>query len=452
MTTTSPAARPHPADAVPSHTVSPFVDRVLADLTDPEVVHRRLRAPQWWAQSLAVGALGAALLHVHRARTGRAGWNTAHAWLTHATARPVDDGPGSHLHYGAPALAYVLHHAAADQPGRFARALDVLDARTARLTGARVDAAHRRIDRGDTPALGEFDAIRGLTGLGALWLRRDPDGPHLRGILEYLVRLTDPLPGPDGPPRPGWWTHLAPNGRRTAEFPDGHANNGLSHGIAGPLALLAVAARAGYRVHGQHAALRRILAWYDIHQHTDQAPTEHGREASVTGRIWWPYWTTDPNHDPAPGSGPASRESGAGRPSWCYGTPGIARAQHLAGLALADPHRIRTAETALLAAIIAPDLAARLNHAGLCHGLAGALLVTRRAATDSTDPRLYDAAHHLQQLASDHAAQLLALPTTDAGSPLTEPGLFDGAAGVALALDDPATPDGQEWDACLLTT
>jgi hypothetical protein len=229
-----------------------------------------------------------------RARIGRARWRTAHAWLAFAAAGPVDDGPDSHLHYGAPALAYVLLHASTAHPGSYDRALDVLDAPIARATTARVDAAHRRIDTGRTPALCEFDAIRGLTGLGAYWLRRDPDSPQLRRILDYLVRLTEPLPAQnedeDVDERPGWWTHLAPNGRRTSEFPDGHANNGLSHGITGPLALLALAARAGHLVPGHTLAIQRILGWLDPHEQRDGT------------HVWWPYWTTTPNPQP-----PASR-------------------------------------------------------------------------------------------------------------------------------------------------
>ena len=418
---TTPGSSDHPAEQV--------ADRVAADFADPEDVQRRHRPPGWWAQALASGALGVALLHVQRARTGRAGWPIAHRWLAFTARTLLDDGPGSHLHYGVPALAYVLHHANADHPGRYARALETLDARTALLTRARVDAAHRRIDRIDTPALGEFDAIRGLTGLGALWLRREPGGPHLRAILEYLVRLTEPLPGSppglDGQQRPGWWTHLAPNGRRTPDFPDGHANNGLSHGIAGPLALLALAARAGHHVPGHDAALRRILDWYDTCQHT-------GNGSTAERRIWWPYWIT--------GQSPAV-ETGPGRPSWCYGTPGVARAQQLAGIALDDSYRIRTAEDALLAATTAPDLLQQLDNPGLCHGLAGALVITHRAAADSTANRLHD-----------HAARLNQLTAAAVANTSSEPGLFEGPAGTALALDDTATTGRPEWDACLLTS
>lgn len=411
-------------------TAATTADRIADDLAEPEDVQRRYRPPDWWPQSLAGGALGVALLHVERARTGRAGWRTAHAWLAFAAAAgPVDDGPDSHLHYGAPALAYVLHHATTDNPGRYARALDVLDARIAATTTARVDAAHRRVDTGRTPALCEFDAIRGLTGLGAYWLRRDPTGPHLRRILGYLVRLTEPLPAPNPAEQPGWWTHLAPNGRRTPEFPDGHANNGLSHGIAGPLALLSLAALADLHVPGHTRAIQRILDWLDTHQHREN---EH---------VWWPYWTSALNPYP---SRPRRGDVRAGRPSWCYGTPGIARAQQLAGLALDDPTRTRAAESALLTTITAPDLPARLDNPGLCHGIAGALLITRRAAADSTGHRLSEQSRQLPHL-------IEADPAIARSQPGTALGLLDGPPGIALALDDNTLP-GPGWDACLLTS
>lgn len=399
--------------------VPSLADRIAAHLDDPAQVARRHRPDRCWRQSLASGALGIALLHVERARTDRAPWTTAHTWLRYAATGPVDDGPGSHLHYGAPALAMVLHHAAHCDHRRYGRALDALDTRIALITTARVDHAHRRIDTGQTPALAEFDAIRGLTGLGAFWHRRDPSGPALRAVLSYLVRLTEDLP--DG--RPGWWTHLAPDGRQSPQFPDGHANNGLAHGIAGPLALLALTHRDGIQVAGHADAIRRILGWFDQHEHGD----DHDR--------WWPYWTT-----PSP-----DRATRPGRPSWCYGTTGIARAQQLAGLALADTTRTRAAEATLHATLTAPGLAEQLNDVGLCHGTAGALLIARRAAADAPTRSFGTAVVALQQQVENDPR------TTAATDPGAAVDLLDGAAGIALALDD-STPTGPGWDTCLLTS
>lgn len=88
-----------------------LADRIAAHLADPVQVTARHQVPSWWRQSLAGGALGITLLHVERARTGDGSWDRAETWLRYAASGPLDTGPGSHLHYGLPALAYVLNHA-----------------------------------------------------------------------------------------------------------------------------------------------------------------------------------------------------------------------------------------------------------------------------------------------------------------------------------------------------
>ncbi|GAA3098182.1 hypothetical protein GCM10020254_49430 [Streptomyces goshikiensis] len=116
---------------------------------------------------------------------------------------------------------------------------------------------------------------------------------------------------------------------------------------------------------------------------------------------------------------------------------------------------------ALRAALARADLdgparAGETAEAGLCHGLAGLLQITWRAARDSGDPEL---AERVPQLAS----RLLELldeeaPFGFAAAPGERPpeehpgGFLTGAAGAALALDtfardaEPAT----RWDRALL--
>ncbi|WP_437436751.1 lanthionine synthetase LanC family protein [Salinispora arenicola] len=150
-------------------------------------------------------------------------------------------------------------------------------------------------------------------------MRRAPDRPLLRRVLAYLVQLTEPVHTDDAAGRlaPGWWS--ADPADREGSEPGGHANVGLAHGIAGPLALLALAMRQNIRVPGHAEAIRRICTWLDSWQ-----------QASPAGP-WWPEKITVAElHAGKPSmSGPA-------RPSWCYGTPGVARAQQLAGTALDD--------------------------------------------------------------------------------------------------------------------
>lgn len=401
-------------------------DRIADRLASPADT----REHQRWPQSLAVGAVGVALLHIERARAGVAPWHRAHDWLSYAADHPVVSSADSHLYYGAPALAFALH-AAADRPSRYTRALETLDRAVAATTRRRLRRAHARMDRGELPALAEFDTLRGLTGLGAHLLRRAPGEDLVRVVLGYLVRLTEPIRN-DGERLPGWWSERAPSGRISGQFPGGHGNNGLAHGIGGPLALLSLAARRGVRVDGQTEAIGRICGWLDQwRQHDGAGP-------------WWPYWVTRTHlRDGLP------RASGPSRPSWCYGTAGLARAQQLAALATGDTARQRMAEHALVRALTDGQLAATTDFS-LCHGYAGLVHLAGRAAADATTPELATCLPLLlTAIVADTGADELA------GALLRSPaggmGFLEGATGIALALHTAGTQASPTsgWDSCL---
>jgi len=76
---------------------------------------------------------------------------------------------------------------------------------------------------------------------------------------------------------PGWWSGNAPNDQLSPQWPGGHGNLGLAHGIAGPLALLSTAMRRGITVTGQRNAAGRICAWLD------QWRTDSGARGMVAG-------------------------------------------------------------------------------------------------------------------------------------------------------------------------
>ncbi|WP_231933494.1 lanthionine synthetase C family protein [Micromonospora coxensis] len=371
------------------------------------------------------------------AAAGLRPWQRAHYWLTAATSGPVTVGADSHPFHGAPALAHVLACANTYQPGSYARALDHLDTAIAADTGHRVAAAHARIDAGELPALAEFDAIRGLTGIGAYLLRRPAGGEELRAVLEYLVRLTCPLHR-DGEVLPGWWTSSGPNGRADDRFPGGHGNTGMAHGIAGPLALLALAALQGIVVQGQLTAIATVCSWLDQwRSNTDAGPV-------------WPYWVTRPQLRAGRRSTPSVQ-----RPSWCYGTAGLARAQQLAALAIGDPARRVAAGDALARALIDPRQLDATTDPSLCHGYAGLAHIAHRVAVDApagTAARLDARIPHLLSLIDPAAVGPRRTATALIGA-APGPGLLEGAAGVALAAltcSTVSTP-GSSWDSCLLT-
>lgn len=384
---------------------------------------RRLAAPNpatdtALGQSLVAGPAGVALWHVERALTGSGTWDPVRAWLTAATRADVTAADTACLSYGAPGLAFVLHAAGADGHDRYLQARDQLDAATADLAHRRVEAAHARIQRGELPAFAEYDLLHGLTGIGAHLLRHTPGSDALAAVLGYLVALTQPLTI-DGETLPGWWCAHDAYRRYT---PGGHANFGMAHGITGPLALLAQAQRRGAVVDGQGEAIATITAWFDRWQQL----TEHGH--------WWPEGIT--RVEAAAGR---PQVTGPGRPSWCYGTPGITRALQLAAIATADTTRQQAAENALTTCLADPQQLDRITGPGLCHGAAGLFQTAWRAAQDACTAGLGPAAHRIADtLTGQHAHE--------------ENGFLEGAAGQALA-HSTATRDQpplSAWDACLL--
>jgi hypothetical protein len=408
-------------------TAPPLLD--LADAADQYValVSRPEPPPPdqpWLPQALNKGAVGIALLHIERARSGRASWRSAHAWIAHAVAGQISAADTTGLYLGAAAIAFMLDSAAGTE-GRYQNGLADVDHHVTALAHHRVDLATARMRRGELPGFHEYDVFFGLAGLGALLLRRDPAGNAMERLLSHLVALTRPIPGPDSDTVPGWWVGHDPHRRQSAEFRAGHGNFGIAHGITGPLALLSHAMRRGVTVDGQADAIHTITAWLD-----------EWRQDSDTGP-WWPEWITLADLRRRRPS-----QLAPNRPSWCYGTPGIARAGQLAALAVHDPRLQRAYEEALLLCLHDPAQQAKITDIGLCHGLAGLYQTAWRTGQDATVPALSACLPELADRLAQYAVPDMA----------RDNGFLEGNAGVALALTTSSsdTTPASGWDACLL--
>lgn len=411
MTTTAPA----PA-------ALSTADQLAHALADPRTVWPggRPDGGRAWPQSLAGGASGIALLHIERARTGRGDWDTAHTWLATAVHGEVSAAANANLYFGAPALAFITHRAAGAS-SRYLRVLERLDEATLTVTRTRLAEAHLRIDHAERPPMEEFDLIQGLSGLGAYHLSRHPHHEITRDVLAYLVRLTEPVPDPAG--LPPWWMNVAPTGAPSADYPQGHGNFGLSHGIGSALSVLSLALLRDLAVPGMADAVERICAW-----------TDQWRQGDETGP-WWPGLISMPQATDGQVH-PDLRP----RPSWCYGVSGTARAQQLAGLALRDPARVQAAENSILATLRDPLQLDKLREIGLCHGMAGLLHAAWRMATETGNTEI---TAELPRLAD---RLITSLDQDD-----NDPELLDGAAGAALALHTLGTGStpAPHWDTFL---
>lgn len=378
----------------------------------------------WALQSLADGAAGISLLHIETADRFGGSWRSAHRWITSAVSGPISAADQTGLFLGAPAVGFVLTIVPPDYQHLYGSARTTLHQHITALANRRVDAALARIDRGDLPTFAEYDLFYGLTGIGAYLLRTEPEGPALERILQYLVSLTRPL-APTDRELPGWWVGHDPARGESPHFPGGHGNFGAAHGITGPLLLLAQSLRHGITVDGHQDSMLTICAHLDAWcQHGDSGP-------------WWPEHISrrDLDHGRAHHDAPA-------RPSWCYGTTGIARAGQLAGIALRSPTLQTFYEDTLYRALTDPAQLAQVTDNGLCHGWAGIYQTAHRAAADALDPRL--------RTLPDRLGDALTA-SGQSGTP-SAPGLINGAAGTALALTTLAShqPPSTGWDACLL--
>ena len=187
--------------------------------------------------------------------------------------------------------------------------------------------------------------------------------------------------------------------------------------------------RVGIQVEGHAEAVSELCAAFDRYRQGSSACP------------WWPAMISLSEHS----QGTISQERQA-RPSWCYGTPGQARAQQLAGLALGDLERVRVAERALAGCVLDRQVTGLLIDASLCHGWAGVVQALWRAASDALSPQpLRTALRKARRGMEDHLAR--------AGPPASG-GLLEGRSGILLAQNDPPRTAGEPpcWDACLLLT
>ncbi|GAA2274499.1 lanthionine synthetase C family protein [Glycomyces scopariae] len=434
----------------------PLADRARAAaaliaerLADTDRVEQAVRASVeraanpfgWGGPSLLGGHAGQALCFEYAARADPGSarrWRAAAKDALRSVARHSRETPltDASFGYGTAGLALALSECAAHEPG-YARALA-----SAHATLAEQVHGLPRLREPDGADPLRYDLIQGGAGvLGYLASVPDPNAA-LRSAAERLVddlawRFA-PVTARNGNDR----RYVAPRfleyPEDAARYPDGYLDLGLAHGIAGPLAALSRAWRAGYRRPGLFEALRhtadQMVAW------------------SVTdewGRNWPRILPLDAVGAPLPTAGPV------GRLAWCYGAPGICSALLDAAIALGDD-RLRTVAADGLRSDLRRSLGGdrRLDTATLCHGAAGVLTIAQKFAAHG------DAAigAHLADLTErvldgcDPELPLVVqqIHTNARETGLDTPSVLEGSAGVALALWTVAGDTDRRWHRALL--
>lgn len=275
-----------------------------------------------------------------------------------------------------------------------------------------------------------YDLINGLTGLGVYALARWPRpgaAPLVLGVIEQLARRA--RHDRDGV---SWRTPASRRGpRREWYWPSG-VDLGVAHGIAGVIPFLARVHRLGLARQTVRPLLDGAVRWLLAHlADTAAGPTV-------------PYFIAD------------GVEPGPARSAWCYGDPGVAAALLLAARDAGEPGWAAAATGLAVRAAARPPDQTGVVDAGLCHGSAGLAHLFNRMYQMTAEPALADAARFWVE----RTLELCSAMAPSRGVTLTEaarpgpkgPGLLEGAAGVALAMEAAATTAEPVWDQMLLVS
>jgi lantibiotic biosynthesis protein len=275
-----------------------------------------------------------------------------------------------------------------------------------------------------------YDLINGLTGLGVYALARWPRpgaAPCLLGVVEQLARRARH-------DRDGiyWWTPPSWRGPRGERYQPAGVDLGVAHGIAGVIPFLARVHRLGLARPTVRPLLDGAVRWLLAHMvDTVSGPTA-------------PYFVAD------------DVEPGPARSAWCYGDPGVAAALLLAARDVGEPGWAAVATALAMGAANRPPDQSGVVDAGLCHGSAGLAHLFNRMYQMTSESVLADAARfwveRTLELCSAAAPGRDALLSDVAEPAWKGPGLLEGAAGVALALEAASTTAEPAWDQILLVS
>ena len=319
------------------------------------------------------------------------------------------------------------------------------------------------------PQEAPYDLINGLTGLGVYALARWPRpgaAPCLLGVVEQLARRA--REDGDGI---YWWTPCSWRGLRGERYRPAGVDLGVAHGIAGVIPFLARVHRLGLARPVVRPLLDGAVGWLLAHMvDTASGPTV-------------PYFVAE------------GVEPGPARSAWCYGDPGVAMALLLAARDVGESAWAKAATGLALRAAARPAGQAGVTDAGLCHGSAGLAHLFSRLYQLTAEQALADAARFWVQRTLDlcsapaPGAPAPGAPATGTSGPrasapgesapgaaapgtaapgaaaparvplaataqpaFSGPGLLEGAAGIALALEAAGTAAEPAWDQMLLVS
>jgi len=296
-----------------------------------------------------------------------------------------------------------------------------------------------RLQDGDLQ-MTDYDLMGGMTGIGR-YLLAFRDQPQLQEVLHdllaYLIRLSGEQEI-DGQRVPLWYITAANQFLAVdrEQYPLGNFNLGLSHGIAGPMGMLALAKLQGVEVAGQEAAIRRYAQWLCAWTLEDEAG------------VYWPGRL--PMEVLLSGWGEGKRPPS--QSSWCYGAVGIARQLWFAGEALGEAGWKELAVESALATFRRLHGKQGRFAPNFCHGLAGLAHGAQVMYSETGIETFAKERDRLVKQMLELYDETLAFGVYELkqGQKCSRPSLLEGLAGTLIVLTSMLAEEAPEWDAVFL--
>lgn len=284
-----------------------------------------------------------------------------------------------------------------------------------------------------------YDVIGGLVGIGRYFLETSyklRNRQLLLDILKTLYSITKPIIAHDCKV-PGWFVpkEYQFNEKYQRKFPKGNLNIGISHGIAGILALFSQCIDKGIKDNFILNKTNELIDWIVSYKQEN----EHG--------IYWPgiisfeEFTSD------------HLGKVAIRDTWCYGVPGIARTLYLAGKSTERLNIIQLSCDAFHSIYKDREIEQRnLSGSSICHGTAGLMRLTKKMAFDTKSDYLFIKGELIfQKLYSQFDSNFpFGYIDVESNLKINKPGLLEGSAGISLSLLSKDEEKDLLWDQLFL--
>ncbi|KAA0798382.1 hypothetical protein DN398_20715 [Bacillus sp. JAS102] len=350
-----------------------IIQKLVRKLSNPELVEfefERKNLQPWNPLSLSHGYPGLIILfsEMDRYYPDKNFDNVAHQYMIKLRdlLETADIQGNVSLFNGFSGINYTVL-LASKEGTRYSSMLNTLDDHLYKLANSFMEQVEKKHE--DLP-FGSFefcyDLVMGITGIGRYALESRHPGMKklLERILTHLVHLaTEKLVEGEkvtnffSPPE----TIIVEEDK--LRFTSGYMNLGLSHGIAGPLALLSLAITKGIVVKGQSQAID--ILFQTLH-----------RMASKDGYGY--YFKRMLGLEDILNGVSCNKEEDGRFDAWCYGSFGIARALSLAYEALEREEMKEMTSELLYSLVTVPVEKMNVKSSILCHGYGGNMQILNR--------------------------------------------------------------------------